>query len=68
MSGHEPQMGLDIKTDWETDRLTVGRNVTLTEYFPELLVLPKDARNFFSNSFNKENPAPIKHVTLAQIS
>jgi hypothetical protein len=30
VSGHEPQMGLDTKTYWLTDWLTVSRNVTLT--------------------------------------
>jgi hypothetical protein len=28
-SGHESQLGLDTKTDRQTDRLTVSRNVTL---------------------------------------
>jgi hypothetical protein len=30
ISGHEPQMGLDTKTYWLTDWLTVCHNVTLT--------------------------------------
>jgi hypothetical protein len=34
ISGHEAQMGLDSKTYWLTDWLTVSRNLTLTLTWP----------------------------------